>query len=299
MADIHIEAVAGGTCFRSLNQEAYKMLEQSPPGQSQPDVHAATYETIAAIHRKRRFAIKLQQKIDRALESFIRVNETDWSPDMDEKERAKYNKEVAAIVEAARKGEGDPEIIAIVTQTDASRKPADQMRKKYEKIMTECAASLPIAPWIEAIPGAGLLGLATIIGEAGPLDRYPNPAKLWKRLGYAPYDGHAGSTWKRKNWRPRTLTDEEWIANPFSGARYAAMAQIATWLRNKQWIGAAKTESGEGEPDGFYGEIYAARRRHTAETQPDWTKGHADKDALRIMMKAFLKNLWKEWNKAP
>jgi hypothetical protein len=34
------------------------------------------------------------------------------------------------------------------------------------------------------------------------------------------------------------------------------------------------------------------RRAHTAVSHPDWTKLHARKDALRITMKAFLKDLW-------
>jgi hypothetical protein len=73
------------------------------------------------------------------------------------------------------------------------------------------------------------------------------------------------------------------------------MHQVGVWLVNAQWIGKAKTESGEGEPDGPYGEIYARRREHTKETHPDWTDQHRRMDALRITMKAFLLDLWGEW----
>jgi hypothetical protein len=161
--------------------------------------------------------------------------------------------------------------------------------------MEKLTDQLPVAEWIKGVRGAGQLGLATIVAEAGDLANYPNPAKLWKRLGFAPYDGHAGSSWKRQTWRPRTLTAEEWIANPFSGERYALMHQIAVWLVNAQWIGKAKTESGEGEPNGPYGEIYSARRKHTMQTHPDWSDGHRRMDALRVTMKAFLKDLHVEW----
>ena len=129
------------------------------------------------------------------------------------------------------------------------------------------------------------------------MSNYPNPAKVWKRLGFAPFDGHAGSTWKRATWRPRALTAEEWIANPFSGERYALMAQIAQWLWVKQWIGKAKTGTGVGAPSGPYGEIYAERRAKTAVAHPDWSDGHAHSDALRIMMKYFLRSLWCEWKR--
>jgi hypothetical protein len=39
---------------------------------------------------------------------------------------------------------------------------------------------------------------------------------------------------------------------------------------------------------------YALRRAKTAVTHPDWTDGHAYSDALRVMMKAFLRDLWVE-----
>jgi hypothetical protein len=127
---------------------------------------------------------------------------------------------------------------------------------------------------------------------------YSNVAKVWKRLGYAPYDGLAGSSWKRQSWRDGrpALTAEEWTANPFSGRRYALIHTISIWLKNKQWIGAAKSEDGVGRPNGIYGEAYAKRRAHTATTHPDWSKQHAHMDALRVMMKAVLKDLYLEWN---
>ena len=74
------------------------------------------------------------------------------------------------------------------------------------------------------------------------------------------------------------------------------MHQIAVWLVNAQWIGAAKTEDGEGRPNGPYGEVYAARRARTMETHSDWTPGHRRMDALRITMKSFLLDLWLVWN---
>jgi hypothetical protein len=251
---------------------------------------------IRACHRRRRYAIKAQQKIDRGLESFIRIQQTNWTPDADEKAREAANRKVKAIIAAARKDEKGPkDIVELVRATDQGRKPFDAMRANAEAEMEKLAKSLPVASWIEAIRGAGLLGLATIVAEAGDLAEYEHPAKLWKRLGFAPYDGCAGSTWKRQTWRPRPLAAEEWIENPFNGERYALIHQIAVWLVNAQWIAAAKTESGEGEPNGAYGEIYARRRAHTAETHPEWTKQHSRMDSLRVTMKAFLLDLWVVW----
>lgn len=263
----------------------------------QPDI-AERIEDIRNAHRRRRYAMKVQQKVDRAIESFIRLNVTGWRPDMSETERARCNREVMRLIKAARAGEGDPVIAKLVLTTDQARAPFDELRKENEKAMARLAQSLPVWPWIESVKGVGALGLATIVGEAGDLARYPTPAKLWKRLGYAPYDGHAGSTWKRESWRPRSLNAIEWTDVGFNPERYALMEQISESLFKAQWIGAAKTEDGQGRPDGPYGAVYAARRARTAETHPEWTPKHAQMDALRVMMKRFLLDLWEAWGRA-
>jgi len=265
-----------------------------------PDkTQAETIEDIRGLHRQRRYAMKVQQKIDRALEAFVRNNATTWAFDMPEEEREKINREVKAMIVEARKGHGLPLIVEMVRNTDKGREPFDVVREAAEKNMETRAARLPVMSWVETVKGAAALGLATIIAEAGDLANYPNPQKLWSRLGYAPYDGAAGSTWKRERWRSRALTADEWIAHPFSGQRYALMHQISIWLVNAQWIGAEKSETGEGAPAGYYGFVYSERRKHTAITHPDWTKQHSRMDALRVTMKAFLRDLWCTWNDRP
>jgi len=256
-------------------------------------------ELIRAQHRTRRYAMKVQQKIDRALECFVRRGFTDWQPDLPEAERERFNREVARLIEAARDGEGDDALADIVAATDQSREKFDAIRGAAEAAMRQAATELPVREWVEGVPGVGMLGLATIVAETGALHNYANPAKVWKRLGYAPYDGHAGSTWRRKTWRPRALTDEEWVENPFNKERYAMMAMVAQFLWMKQWRGAARSGNGAGRPSGPYGEVYARRRRHTAVTHPDWTKGHGHNDALRVMMKRFLADLWMQWTRSP
>jgi len=264
---------------------------------------------IRAKCRWRRVWMKTQHKRDRALESQIRRTETDWSPgeEMSDAERAKCNKEAMAIIAKARKGEGKPEIVGAVLALDQAREPADKMEAKYKAEAEKLALQLAVQEWIETVHGAGAGGLATIIGETGSLSNYSGPAKVWKRLGFAPYDGFAGSTWKRDSWRPRNLTSEEWIENPFSGARYALMYSIADSMLRQQKEGRDK-ERKEGDPEyrsgtkygeqkGPFGEVYVKRRLHTDVTHPEWTAGHSHADALRIMMKEFLKQLWREWNR--
>jgi hypothetical protein len=265
--------------------------------------------SIRAAHRRRRFGMKVQAKVDRALEAYVRINHTAWRGDMDEKDREAVRKQVAGIIKSARADEliDEPRLVDLIKGTDASRVPHDRLRHEAEKEMEAAAKQLPVYPWIASVRGAGALGLATIVaevaaikpnGEFATLADYSSPSKVWKRLGFAPYDGHAGSTWKRTTWRPRSLTADEWIANPFSGERYALMIQIATWLINAQWQSAKKAGGDVGKPTGPYGRIYADRRAHTARTHPEWTKGHSHSDAVRVTMKAFLRDLWAEWNGA-
>jgi hypothetical protein len=256
-------------------------------------------------HKQRRFAMKIQQKLDRALESFVRVNATKWHPELDETERKKINAEVKAIIEALRKGQKTtlPETVELliaraVATSDKARVSADEMRKENELKMEHLAQQLQVWPWVESVHGAGALGLATIVAEAGDISNYPNVAKLWKRLGFAPFDGHAGSTWKRETWRPRKLTADEWTEHPFSGERYALIHQIAVWLVNTQLVGKKKTASGESEAKGPYGEVYVMRRKHTLTTRPEWSDGHRHMDAIRVAMKAFLRDLHIEWHRS-
>ena len=61
--------------------------------------------------------------------------------------------------------------------SDAARAPADQRRRETEKEMERLAKQLPVYPWIKQINGAGELGLATIVAEAGDLSDYPNVCK--------------------------------------------------------------------------------------------------------------------------
>lgn len=264
-------------------------------------------EALIQQHRYRRFAIKTQQKLNRSLESFVRQNFTAWSPDLPEKEAAKQNARVHQIIWMARneipgKIDEDPIVVMVRPQValiDKSRKMCDDARMVTEKERLRLVRMLPISAWLDTVKGAAPSGLADIIGEAGDVGSYATHSKLWKRLGFAPYDGFAGSTWKRETWRPRKLTSEEWIANPFSGERYGIMRSLADSMFRANWQGAdnKNNDTGASRPNGHYGELYARRRAHTKITHEDWSDGHAHADALRYMFKKYLRDLWKAWRR--
>lgn len=264
-------------------------------------------EQIRTYHRQMRFAIKMQSRIDRSMESFIRVNVFGFSPMLPEAEREVINRQTAALVKQCRAGEADPQyadITKMVVLSDASRATWDSLKEDREKMLIRLAKMLPAYELCgsseseHSIAGFGPLGLAQIVGEAGDIANYANPGKLWKRLGLAPYEGLAMSSWKRKTWRPRDLTSEEWVNNPFRPERYACMMQIAQWLWVAQWTGRKKAPP-DGAPDGPYGQLYADRRAHTRETHPDWTPMHSHRDALRYIFKRLTREIWKAWRPAP
>ncbi|HMA75333.1 MAG TPA: hypothetical protein VKP67_28180 [Xanthobacteraceae bacterium] len=327
-SDAHLLAAADAPGQKSADTHAVRVGGDNPGGQLSYDnqsIDAASgvadqskgdtqisgvrdaVLSIRIAHRRRRYAMKQQQGIDRRCESYIRSNYTDWRPDMGDDDRERIRKEVQAHLKRARSGEHeDAGLVELVRLTDRIREPVDLIRSEQERIMEKLAERLPGWSFVKSVKGAAALGFATIVaecsalnretGEVTTLDDYANPSKVWKRLGFAPYDGRAGSTWKRDKWRPRALTNEEWIANPFSGERYALIIMIAESLFRHQWQSAEKAGTDEGQPIGPYGQLYADRRRVTAVTNPEWSKLHSKRDATRYMMKKYLQHLWSAWH---
>lgn len=161
--------------------------------------------------------------------------------------------------------------------------------ERVESEMEALAADLPLAHMADGrIPGFALFGLAILVGEAGDFTAYDRKDKLRKRLGLAPYNGLAGSTWgseKRRGDR-KALTNAEWISLGYSKHR---LAQVVGCVTTPLFMAKAKSK---------FGEIYNARRAHTAITHPDWKPGHSDADARRYMTQRLVSDLWSEWRRA-
>lgn len=186
--------------------------------------------------------------------------------------------------------------------------PLDARRKEIENQMAEHALSLPVAPFIKTVAGFDARGLAVIIGEAGNLSNYPDkgrpassgPACLWRRFGLATAKGHeakAYSTWRKMGG----LSAEDWTEAGYSPRRLGQLYGVVTV---PLFMCKSKNK---------YGEVYIARRARTMMTHPEWyidkngkakispsgepSSAHAMEDAKRVMVKAFLEDLWKEWRR--
>ena len=101
-----------------------------------------------------------------------------------------------------------------------------KQRKLVERELVKAAKELPVySAFVEPINGFGALGLAQIVGEAGDLSKYSNPAKLWKRFGL----GLVGGERQRRHTDP-----EKAIAHGYSPRRRSVMFVIGDSLLKKQ-----------------------------------------------------------------
>lgn len=149
----------------------------------------------------------------------------------------------------------------------------------------------PLAPWQKQAKGVGEKQLARLLASIGDpyLRTMPDGteqprtvSQLWAYCGLhvvAGGDpGHAPS-----DTQP-----------PAAGvAARRQKGQKANWntdAKTRAYLIATSIVKQTGSP---YRAIYDARREHTAETHPDWTPGHSHNDALRIVSKAILRDLWR------
>lgn len=151
-------------------------------------------------------------------------------------------------------------------------------RKVAEHRLVTTAKTLSVYPWILGTRGCGALGFGLIIGEAGDLWNYANPAKLWKRMALAVIGDHAQRRIKGKTKALKRAATEQ----GFSPRRRQLMYNIGDALMKLN--------------DGEYRRLYDDRKAH--ELARGCTRLHAHRRALRYMEKRFLLHLWREWRRA-
>jgi hypothetical protein len=127
-----------------------------------------------------------------------------------------------------------------------------------------------------------LKSLGTIIGETGDLSLYANPAKVWKRLGLAPFNGKMPSTWR--SGKEGKLSSEEWSAIGYSPRRRSVMYVIG--------------ESLVKQNDGDYRKRYDEAKAAIAAAHPDYSKGRCHNHGMLLCVKRLVRDLWKQWRAA-
>ena len=239
---------------------------------------------------RRKFFIKTINRQRSAATALVR-RALGFDPNAEEKSRNKLNATAAKIVARAMGGKGceipglesDLEVIA------KSIAPLELVRHGVELEMKKIVRKLPIwTIWGKSVRGLGELGLAVVIGETGDLSNYANPAKVWRRLGLAPFQ-KGGITMAAATWRSKGgLTADDWTSYGYSPRRRAEIHSCVgdPLFRQQTMI------------TGPYRLAYDRRRERTTQTHPDWTKMHSHVDGLRIMTKQLILDLWSESRRA-
>jgi hypothetical protein len=271
------------------------------------DHTAAICAALQELQVRRKFCIKLSIKMTNAAGALVR-RALDFDPNEAEEKREAVKARAAKIAGAVFAGkplaDKDAEIAELFAaefaMIGAALKPVEIRRNEIERDMRKLARRLPAYDFVKGIKGFGDIGFAVLVGETGDLSAYPKDQNkrgydcLWKRLGLAAYEGKAYSTWRKSGG----LSADQWTAAGYNPARRAeAHACIAEPMAKHQLESAEKSGTAFGRPVGPYGEVYVRRRERTAETHPDWSKAHARDDALRVMTKAVVRDLWKHWTR--
>lgn len=285
---------------------------------SPPPLHPSI-PALIAMQRQRTFAIKSQQRVDRACESFI-ASSIGFSVDMDPAKRKDIYARAAKIRRGVEKGatvrpnadsfappskrsaKAKQESDTIVTDDNAvanacspiiltslmARSAWDTMRNGAEKEMRRLAEGLPVWKWSVGVKGFGALGVAIIAAEAsgprGDVGSYATKERLWKRLGLAVIEGS----------RQRRVTDAEAAKqHGYNPRRRSEIWTIADSMFRHQWAGANEEAGTAPHPVGPYGAVYMRRKSHTEGRE--WTGGRRENDARRVMTKALIEDYWRVW----
>ncbi len=266
---------------------------------------------LQSLQRQRSIVIKSKVMQENRIVA-IMAGALGYSSMAEEKERDKKFDEARALIKKINTDEATHPLAEVVKTTylgiDAFNKAKDDLTKKMEGWVEK----LPIRGWVEANEqkGFGLVSCGMVLGEAGDLSNYANPAKLWKRMGCAPYQCERlsktamGGTWKRG--KEGKLTAEEWTAYGYSPRRRSIMYVVTDCLLKANGDGPYKSRYIEAKIGAFH-----------SHPEWDWTKctlckgkpdgcvrcgdtgkkcGRAHLHGMLLAGKLLLKNLWKQWN---
>lgn len=195
-----------------------------------------------------------------------------------------FQKARIACANRAERGGVDPDTYRpqLEVMEQAEKVLGAAMRKEYRR-----SAPKAIVEWQKAQKGIGDHLLARLLGCIGH-PRYAEPYH-WEGTGAErvliadepferrvsdlwSYCGHGDVTRKRRKGQ----TPEEAAAGGKPDAKMLVHLMAESCVKS----------------GGPYRAIYDERRMDTAITHPEWTKGHSHNDALRVMGKAILRDLW-------
>lgn len=260
-----------------------------PPVQDAPLPLGPLIDFIRERHRQRDDLLRAEGDLTRRIKAICRrsVGYGTFLPAAEAKPRMA---EAKALYEAIEKGEATT--IAIVAMPLISaRETISENLRHIERDLVKAVKQLPVyETFVVPINGFGAIGLAQIVGEAGDLGEYANPAKLWKRMGV----GLVGDERQRKH------TDKEKAAaHGYSPKRRSVMFVIGDSLLKKQnaykdLYDARKVyEIQKAEAAGLT--VVPAAKIPKGKEALYRSQGHVHNRSKRYAEKRLLRDLWRAW----
>lgn len=229
----------------------------------------------------------------------------------DDKTRRRIEARLQKRTKKPVEGIDDPDFFEweqVIEAAVTSRQPWDDIEKEASRAMEHLVQDLPVWPWAAEIRGFGALGLAQVVAETGLVScdpqgpssegNYPNPGKLWKRMGLAVMDG------KRQGGLSKSAPAAAWIEHAYNRSRRSVMWNIGQTLIKLNGDGPYKQlyderkviERGLAEADGLT--VAPAAKIPKGEKDKYRSDGHIANRAQRYMEKRLLRDLWQAWREA-
>jgi hypothetical protein len=249
---------------------------------------AAICQELQALQRERSVVLKSRNMQATRLQAVV-AGTLGYHSGMPEKDREKKFTEAAAAIRAVADGATNHPLRSVIQVTLVGIDAFNEMKANLEREMVKLAKQLPAAPWVEHPDqrGFGYLFLAIVIGETGDLSNYANPAKVWRRLGCAPWSfgdrTQMGATWR--SGAGGKLPASEWEAFGYSPRRRSIAFLIGQNMKMQNQGGPYRARFDETKA-----KIQAAH--------PDYSKLRCDRHGMLLATKLLLKNLWIKWNDA-
>jgi hypothetical protein len=246
----------------------------------------AACRDLQVLQRYRADAIQSRIRIDNAIQATI-ARYYGYSAKLEEAERKAKWKAAGDLLTAVRKGSllgvDDAEIVrragGLILNSNIASDGYQAYIDAHSKQIESLVAGLHIAPWVKSVRGLGLCSVGCILGETGDLSNYANPAKVWKRLGLAPFNGKMPSSWRSQGG----LTKEEWIEVGYSPRRRSLLYVVSDCLIKQN--------------DGAYRAKYdSAKAAKLALADDKWPKLRCHRHGMLLAVKELVLDLWLQWH---
>lgn len=245
----------------------------------------ALCQELMELQRKRATLIRMRVMNENSLAATIAVADG-YSTKLTEKERKERFDAARSVIKIVSNEEASHPYADVIMATRVGIEAYEKQQSLVEKQMIRRAKQLPVAAWAEEQEqrGFGLISLAVLIGECGDLSGYDSPAKVWRRMGLAPWTfagvTHMGSTWRYG--KEGKLPAEEWCAFGYVPRRRSICYVFGENLV-KQNHSCYRARYDEAKAD--------ATAKH-----PDWKPLRCHRHAMLLATKLLLKRCWKRWH---